>query len=143
MMEIKKLNELAGIKNSEISEEKSKKLFSYLKEDNKDNTSTWRKKLIEKRSKQEFFLNDIVRYRGNSTSHTGYYYRGKVIEIVKACHYPHSLIRVRGYYKDYITYVIILDSNIRGVKGELRWCSKSRLTLLERKIKGINNKNRK
>src|SRR5574337_38744 len=137
-METKKLSKLAGIPEKTLTTSEFDKFLSDVQHPRKSEITRWRKRLMENRNKQDFFLNDIVRYCGKSTVYTGYYYQGKIIEVVKACHYPHSLVRVRGYYKDYITYVVMLNSNTRGENGELRWCSKSRLILLERKIKGIN-----
>jgi hypothetical protein len=131
-MENKKLNMLAGILEDV-------KYTMNLDKINRRELNRWRKNLKDKRTRQDFYLKDLVYYRGNSTHDFGVRYTyGNVIEVVKAGRYPRSPVRVRGYYKDYITYVILLNFNVRGETGEYRWCSSARLTLLGREIKGIN-----
>lgn len=131
-MENKKLNMLAGIPEDVKHPINLDKI-------NRGELTRWRKNLEDKRARQDFYLKDLVYYRGNSTHDFGVQYTyGNVIEVVKAGRYPNSPVRVRGYYKDYISYVILLNSKVRGEIGEYRWCSGARLTLLERKIKGIN-----
>lgn len=130
-METRKLNKLAGIPEKKLTTSEFDKFLSDIQHPMRSEITRWRKNLKKRRLQQDFYLKDIVHYKGNP-----HISMGKVIEVVKAGRYPNSPVRVRGYYKDYISYVILTYS------GQYRWCSGARLALLERKIKGINSKSR-
>lgn len=131
-METKKLNQLAGVQEKVMEKEKEIKYMKNLQQASPSKLAKWQEQQRFRRTDYKFLLKDEVWYRGNNSLID---LIGTIIEIVPIGMYPKTHPRIRGYYKNYITYVILLGKKSIPTRDSYRWCSAKRLSLKVRKLK--------
>jgi len=127
-METEREKYLATAKK-ELENKKEKDFIKNLRRTSSSKETKWQLFQKARRLRQTFYVGDEVWYRGNTS--LGYSLIGKVIEVVKAGQYPsiNSGVRIRGFYKEWVTYVILLRGYDSNGNRAVRWCSEMRLII--------------